>query len=116
MTGATYTKLKDGSWGLRVVRHSSEEAPGQGEVVAVSKKDGSKKDEAIGRVLWSGTDRDNSSNVCFLCTIEATRAPARSSGGDGVEYIRGNRALGCKGCATCRSLGRMCKSCRYDDE
>lgn len=46
----TYTKLKDGSWGVRgpineIVNHSS---------VVVTKKSGEQKSEDIEKILWTG--------------------------------------------------------------
>lgn len=46
---ATYTKLRDGSWGVR--------AAGKvvaGQTITVAKRDGSTKTETVDRVLWSG--------------------------------------------------------------
>lgn len=62
---ATYTKLQDGSWGVRV--------PGSVQVVAgmrvtVAKKDGTTKPEIISRVVWSGKGRDGA--AVHLCAIE----------------------------------------------
>jgi hypothetical protein len=69
---ATYAKLRSGNWGVRV---EGEVTPGQ--VVTVTKKDGSTRTETIDRVVWSG-------NGVSLCTIKPT---TRSGGG----YGRGGR-------------------------
>jgi hypothetical protein len=59
---ATYTKLKSGAWGLRIVGSFRVQA---GDRVTVSKRDGSKKEETVGAVLWSG-------DGVVLCSIEST--------------------------------------------
>ncbi len=46
---ATYTKLKDGSWGIRVVGKVT-----TGQTVTVTKKSGESKQETVGKVLWTG--------------------------------------------------------------
>ena len=45
----TYTKLRDGSWGLRVVGEDVRE----NQRVEVTKKDGSRKHEIVGRRLFA---------------------------------------------------------------
>lgn len=47
----TYTKLRDGSWGLRINNNAHVVA---GQTVTVTKKSGETKVEQVGRVLWSG--------------------------------------------------------------
>jgi hypothetical protein len=72
---ATYTKLRDGSWGIRAT-----EAVTAGQSVTVTKKSGESKTELVRNVLWSG-------NGVWLCAIETarpayqTRGRRRSSGG-----------------------------------
>jgi hypothetical protein len=53
----TYTKLRDGSWG---VRSTEEVRPGQ--VVTVIKKSGDTKVETIKTIIWSG-------NGVWICSI-----------------------------------------------
>lgn len=43
----TYTKLRDGNWGLRG------EGLTEGSRVTVSKRDGSSKQETVGKVFWT---------------------------------------------------------------
>jgi hypothetical protein len=50
MTTATYTKLKNGDWGLRLTGA----LPKPGASVTVTKKDGSTRTERVGRILWQG--------------------------------------------------------------
>lgn len=45
----TWTKLNDGSWGLR-----STVALSEGEVVTVCRKDGSRSKATVGRRVWTG--------------------------------------------------------------
>lgn len=55
----TFTKLKSGEWGLRV-----EGTAKPGDLVTVSKKDGSKESKMVGKIIWNG-------NGITLCTIAA---------------------------------------------
>lgn len=63
----TYTKLRDGSWGVR-----STEALQVGQVVQVNKASGEVKQETIRGLVWTG-------NGVWLCSIEprVVQAPAR---------------------------------------
>ena len=62
MTSASYTKLKDGSWGVRVPGKATD-----GQQITVRKKDGSTKPETIKTVLWTGKDRDGAEvSLCSL--------------------------------------------------
>jgi hypothetical protein len=67
---ATYTKLRDGSWGVRVV---GTVAPGA--MVQVVKKSGESKTKIIGRVVWTG-------NGVTLATLacESTRSTTHRRG------------------------------------
>src|SRR5262245_52056409 len=70
---ATFTKLNDGRWGLRVAGH-----PQAGEALIVTKKDGSQSEIIVGRILWAGQDRDG--NDAALTTItETARRPRRAT-------------------------------------
>ncbi|WP_233842237.1 hypothetical protein [Dyella sp. 2HG41-7] len=57
----TYTKLKDGSWGVWINQAATDIQPG--DVVFVLPKNGGVKHEIVRHVLWSGEDRT-------LCAIE----------------------------------------------
>ena len=63
---ASYTKLKDGSWGIRV---DGTVAPGS--VVTVTKKDGTRNTEKVAKVLWTG-------NGVALCSIAPKDAKPQS--------------------------------------
>lgn len=87
----TYTKLRDGSWGLRVQGQATD-----GQQVVVAKKDGARKVETVGRVLWRGEG-------VTLCSI---RSGSRSGHGHHQRHAseercyRGHRApvAGCRDC------------------
>lgn len=50
MTNATWTKLKkENTWGLRI-----EGSVTEGEVVLVSRSNGSKSRETVGKIVWTG--------------------------------------------------------------
>jgi len=62
-TKATYTQLRDGSWGIR--------ADGKltaGATITVTKRDGTSKTETISKVLWTGAD-SKSGRTISLCSI-----------------------------------------------
>lgn len=60
----TYTKLNQGDWGLRVQGRAE-----AGQTVTVTTKAGKSKPEKIGKVLWTGADRQTGDTVS-LCTID----------------------------------------------
>jgi hypothetical protein len=60
---ATYTKLRDGSWGIRVTGTAK-----AGDVVTVTKRSGEAVNATVGRVVWTG-------NGVSLCEVAA--APKR---------------------------------------
>jgi hypothetical protein len=61
---ATYTKLKSGDWGLRIIGAE----PATGATITVATKSGAAKTEVVGRILWSGPDRETGAMV-HLCAI-----------------------------------------------
>lgn len=71
---AGYTKLRDGSWGIRVPG-----AVADGDEITVVKRNGEAKLERVGRVLWQGEG-------VSLCTIAAS-APKQAPAGR-VRYSR----------------------------
>lgn len=54
---ATYTKLNNGDWGIRVQGNAK-----KGDRVTVIKKSGESKTETVGNIVWSG-------NGVTLCSI-----------------------------------------------
>lgn len=76
---ATYTKLKDGNWGLRIQGVTDDV-----DVVTVTKKSGEIKTEYVDRILWRG-------NGIMLATI--ARKPRRISREDQCELCGKNRYI-----------------------
>lgn len=81
-TNASYTKLRDGSWGIRVPDALRATA---GSVVSVKKQSGETKDEIVDRVLWSGQG-------ISLCSIR------RSASASGGSSRRSGRSYECGDC------------------
>lgn len=73
---ATFAKLKDGSWGVRVPGA----APKIGDVLTVTKRDGSTSKETVAAVLWSGPDNDG--QTVSLCSIKEKPRGRHGNGGD----------------------------------
>jgi hypothetical protein len=63
----TYTKLRDGSWGIR-----STEQVAPGATVLVERRDGVKKYETVSAVVWSG-------NGVWLSSIQPKSSPKVSA-------------------------------------
>lgn len=95
---ATYTKLRDGSWGVRI------DGPAvAGQTVTVTKKSGESKAETVAAVVWSG----NGVSVCSiggrpdgpltpaqLLAAKPARGYGRSRRRDCDDH--------CRGCRLCR--------------
>lgn len=82
---ATYTKLRDGSWGVRV----EGSVPKAGTTVTVSKKDGSSKTETLARLVWSG----NGISLWATAAPKTPQAGRRRPVGDCDDF--------CQGCPRC---------------
>lgn len=82
---ASYTKLRDGSWGARV---EGRVAPGA--QITVRKRSGEAKQETVGRVVWS-------EQGVSLVTLQASAAPQGGSGRRG-SYRRRNEDDECELC------------------
>lgn len=104
---ASFAKLRNGSWGVRIVARGAVE-PHAGDLVQVKRKDGSTTSATVRRVLWSGVDRGGAK--VWLVAIDESK---RSNGG-GRSYSGG--FCGCCGhyaddCADedcgCRACGGM---------
>lgn len=87
MSNATYTKLRDGSWGIRATA-----AVSPGSLVTVTKKSGESKSETVDRIVWSG-------NGVWLCSIRKTAA--ERTGCSCGSLVNGGNAFGRKNCWTC---------------
>lgn len=70
---ATYTKLRDGSWGIRCDGEAAKAGPGN--AITVTTKAGQAKSETIARVLWSGEG-------VSVCTIAQRQRPQNEASGD----------------------------------
>lgn len=60
----TFTKLKSGSWGLRISVGRGESIS-VGAEVEVSKRDGSVTKAIVGRILWSGDAEDGAGKLAL---------------------------------------------------
>lgn len=65
---ASYTKLRDGSWGVRVEGKAT-----VGMSVDVTKRDGSVKRETVSAVKWTGQDRDTGRDVSICAVVPSAR-------------------------------------------
>lgn len=73
---ATFTKLRDGTWGLRVPGIARE-----GQSIRVKKKGGEVKTETVGRVLWKG----DGISLCTIGTQSSQSTPRRRRPGGRYE-------------------------------
>jgi hypothetical protein len=56
MAKVSYTKLRSGSWGVRVQAETEDETlPQAGETVTVYRKDGSSSNETVTKLVWQGS-------------------------------------------------------------
>lgn len=104
---ATYTKLRTGEWGVKISGVSTPVSFTPNYSVTVTKKDGTQKSERIAKIVWQG----EGVAVCAITKQATTYTVNRNSdvyvGRNGNEMVRG--------CSACRSLGRMCKQCYFDE-
>ena len=70
MQTATWTKLKQGDWGIRV----QGDKPARGDVVTVTKKSGDTSAAVVDAVLWTGEDRETGEPIA-LCAVVTVRRP-----------------------------------------
>jgi len=95
---AVYTKLKDGSWGIRVHGCAS-----IGQKITVTKRSGESRTERVSKVLWTGKAHDG--QEASLVTIERRQ---RMGAGHGAapsvagysSYCTGNDSCRCYDCAS----------------
>lgn len=67
----SYTKLKSGEWGLRLLGECNFE---KGSIVNVTTKAGAVKRETLGTRVWQGTDREG--QQVTLWAIQGKESPA----------------------------------------
>lgn len=96
----SYTKLRDGSWGLR--GHGLAD----GVTVVVVKRDGTRKTETVGRVLWRGTD-----GLALATIAGASSAPRQGR----RPFSTGARRYECPECGDYVTRGTTCweTGCRH---
>ena len=104
MMQANWTRLTDGTWGVRVHGHV-----GTGAEIQVSKRDGSSSTERVERVLWAGVAKDGRE-----ASLVSIARRASSSGGQrsssscvscGESLDRWEIQHGVRRCADCRDGG-----------
>lgn len=106
----SYTKLNDGTWGLRVYG-----AVKVGDAVTVTTKAGAVKTETVGKVLWSGITKAGVPGA--LCAIAPRATPSTKRGG-----AKRGRWTGCSCGSREDSYGMLipregnCSSCEHDAE
>ena len=108
---ATPAKLRDGSWGARVLAPS---APETGARIKVQARSGKTWAALVAHVLWSGEDRDGRPvHLCATARVSDDVMPRRSS-----RRASGGRCRECHGPIThaphCRAQAGYCGSCAYD--
>lgn len=101
---ATYTKLRDGSWGIRVAGSAR-----AGATITVHKKSGETRSETVARVLWTGKD-SRSGETVSLCAIGRESAACRGKTWDpnafnGYGARRGRFVRECETGGNCSSFG-----------
>lgn len=79
MSTANFTRLKDGSWGVRV---NTETRPEAGDRILISKKDGSIVNAIIDEVQWFGTARDGRKAALVSIVKEPRRRQSYTYGYD----------------------------------
>lgn len=113
---ATYTKLRNGRWGVRVAGNTTTDA-----IVTVTKRSGEQKLEKVEKVLWTGKDRDGKTvSLCAISSAPATSDNGSSHSGAGPCAECGERrgkiecldSSGISGecCAQCARMSRFDRS------
>lgn len=92
---ATYTKLRDGSWGIKGTGLTP------GARVTVTKRDGETKEETVRAILWTGPDGTQ------LATLHAGQRASRSTGSSPRRRRRGG-SYECKECGDYVTPGSQC--------
>jgi len=101
-TTARFTKLTDGSWGIRITG----ELPTQGTTVTVGKADGSTTVVFVGSTITS---------VDGVHIVRCVSAPRRTTTAARPTTYAGERARMIRGCADCARQGKMCWTCQHDE-
>lgn len=109
----TFTKLRSGDWGARVVGP----APSRGATLTVTRKDGSRDTVTVATVVWTG--RDDVGRTLSLCAIERTECPASRRPATPASPRSSGRCRECGGplvsVAYHRAMGGLCGQCAFDE-
>ena len=112
---ATYSKLRDGTWGIKVEGEAH-----QGCAYSVTTKAGATKHETVQKVLWTGADT-RTRKIVSLCTI------VHFEGGTSEGHSHQSRRRSSSGgrCRDCggpiqdapehRAMGGLCGTCAFDE-
>lgn len=109
--GASYTKLPDGTWGIRVTGTR----PEVGDRVTVTKSSGQTKEETVKAIV------DDSGDCTFTCTVEPKqRAKRKAPRVPNTPRVRRCRAPGCSRMANEHAphhlaMGGFCGWCAHDE-
>jgi len=100
----SYAKLKDGSWGVKVVCNAPEDEArvSEGLKIAVATRKGATKTEIVDKVLWKGVDQDGS--VALLARVKGGRLSEDSAF---RQRARGSTLM-CPGCGRRLNLWASC--------
>ena len=100
---ATYTKLRDGSWGVKITGCRADGFTPH-YAIPVEKRDGTKKDERIERLVWKGEG-------VVIYTIVQQQKRTSAYGGRGY-----GRRTGCR-CGSIEDEPRDsdCRQCQHDN-
>ena len=103
----SYAKLKDGSWGVKVVCNAPEDEArvSEGLKIAVATRKGATKTEIVDKVLWKGVDQDGS--VALLARVKGGRLPEGGRGALFEQRARGSTLM-CPGCGRRLNLWASC--------
>lgn len=100
---ATYTKLKSGNWGIRVVGSVRD-----GQSITVTKKSGETKTETVSRVVWSG----NGITLAAIADSRGSYTGSRSRYSSHSDYIDSHRCSSCHHTGDeCADLDCTCRTC-----
>lgn len=111
---ATYTKLRDGNWGIKIVGAGEElgAAKLEGKVVTVRKASGEVKQETVAKVIYSQP-------TYVLCTLARAGTRSAHSYAGRPSSSGGGRCRECRGPLVSvpehRAMGGLCGSCAFDE-
>jgi hypothetical protein len=69
---ATYTKLRDGSWGIKG------QGVQEGQTVLVTKRSGENVHERVGKILWQGSDGTVIATLASGASVSTARRTAKA--------------------------------------